>query len=281
MNLIDVHCHLNHALYKDDLDTVIKRAKEAGVKIIVCSGVNPPGNRQVLELAQKYPEIVKACLGIYPIDALGLSEGETGLPKQTVAINLKEEFEFIRKNKDKIVGIGEIGMDFHWDAEHHAQQEENFRKILQFAISLKKPVVIHSRKAEKECIDVLEQEIKNKLDLCWSPNLKCVRDKEIPVVMHCFSGNKKLIQRAAALGYYFSIPANIIKLQHFQMLVEMVDIKQLLTETDGPWLSPYANQKNESAFVVEAVKKIAELKKLNMKEVAEIIWDNYEKVFGE
>ncbi len=266
MNLVDVHCHLNHALYKEDLDAVIKRAKEAGVKVIICSGVNPPGNRQVLEIAQKYPEIVKACLGIYPIDALGLSEGETGLPRQTVAINLEEEFEFIRKNKDKIVGVGEIGMDFHWDAEHHIQQEENFRKILQFAISIEKPVVIHSRKAEKECIDVLEQEIKN---------------KEILVVMHCFSGNKKLIQRAAALGFYFSIPANIIKLQHFQTLVEMVDLKQLLTETDGPWLGPYSHQKNESAFVIEAIKKIAEIKKLTEKEVADQIWQNYERVFGE
>lgn len=265
MNLVDVHCHLNHALYKEDLDAVIKRAKEAGVKVILCSGVNPPGNRQVLELAQKYPKIVKACLGIYPIDALGLSEGETGLPRQTVAINLKEEFEFIKKNKDKIIGIGEIGMDFHWDKEHHAQQEENFRKIIRFAIELKQPIVIHSRKAEKECIDVLEQEIKN---------------KDISVVMHCFSGNKKLIQRAAGLGYYFSIPANIIKLQHFQTLVEMVDLKQLLTETDGPWLSPYSQGHNEPAFVAEAIKKIAEIKKLTEKEVADQIWENYLAVFG-
>ncbi len=265
MNFVDVHCHLNHALYKDDLDAVIKRAKEAGVKVIVCSGVNPPGNRQVLELAQKYPEMVKACLGIYPIDALGLSEGETGLPRQTVAIDLNQEFEFIRKNKDEIVGVGEIGMDFHWDTVHHAQQEENFRKILQFAISIQKPVVIHSRKAEKECIDVLEQEIKN---------------KEIPVIMHCFSGNKKLIQRAAALGYHFSIPANIIKLQHFQTLVEMVDLKLLLTETDGPWLSPYSEGHNQPAFVIEAIKKIAEIKKLTEKEVAEQIWENYLTVFN-
>ncbi len=264
MNLVDVHCHLNHALYKDELDAVIKRAKDAGVKVIVCSGVNPPGNRQALELAQKYPEIVKACLGIYPIDALGLSEGETGLARQTVAINLEEEFEFIRKNKDKIVGVGEIGMDFHWDTEYHAQQEENFRKILQFAISIKKPVVIHSRKAEKECIDVLEQEIKG---------------GEIPVVMHCFSGNKKSIQRGAALGYYFSIPANIIKLQHFQTLVELVDLNQLLTETDGPWLSPYAHQKNEPGFVIEAIKKIAEIKKLSVEETTKIIWENYERIF--
>jgi len=264
MNLVDVHCHLNHELYKKELEAVLERARKVGIKRIVCSGVNPECNREVLELAHKYPEMVKACLGIYPIDAIGLSEGETGLPKHSGKINLPEEFEFIRKNKDHLVGIGEIGMDFHWDQDFHAEQEEIFRKILRFALELKKPVVIHSRKAEKECIDILEQEIKN---------------KEIPVVMHCFSGNKKLIQRAAALGHYFSIPASINKLQHFQTLVSLVDLKQLLTETDGPWLCPYPTGHSESAFVVEAIKKISEIKKVSEKEVADIIWHNYLGVF--
>ncbi len=263
MNLIDVHCHLTHELFKNELDSFISRAKEAGLKAIVVSGVNPPNNQEVLKLAEKYP-LLKPSLGIYPIDALGLSEGETGLARQTVPINLEEEFAFIKKNKDKIVSIGEIGMDFHWDKDHHQKQEENFRRIIRFAISIKKPIVIHSRKAEKECIDVLEQEIKN---------------KEINVIMHCFSGNKKLIQRASSLGHYFSIPANIIKLQHFQTLVEMVPITQLFTETDAPWLSPYPNQINEPAFVLESLKKIAEIKKISLETAAELIWENYEKIF--
>ncbi|MFA6460656.1 MAG: TatD family hydrolase [Candidatus Woesearchaeota archaeon] len=264
MNLVDVHCHLNHELYKKELDAVLERARKVGVKAIVCSGVNPPANREVLELARKYPDIVKACLGIFPIDAIGLSEGETGLPKHEGIINLEEEFAFIRAHKDEIVGIGEIGMDFNWDNDHHPQQEENFRRIIRFALELKKPVVIHSRKAEKECIDILEQEIKN---------------KEINVVMHCFSGNKKLIKRAADLGHYFSIPANINKLQHFQTLVGMVDIKQLLTETDGPWLCPYSQGHSESAFVLEGIKKIAEIKNVSMEEAAEQVWNNYQNVF--
>ena len=265
MNLVDVHCHLNHELYLKELDAVLERAKKAGIKAIVCSGVNPECNRQVIELARKHPPMVKACLGIYPIDAIGLSEGETGLPKHSGKIDLETEFEFIRKHQHEIVGIGEIGMDFHWDTEHHAEQEEIFRKIIRFALELKKPVVIHSRKAEKECIDIFEQEVKN---------------KEINIVMHCFSGNKKLIKRAADGGMYFSIPANINKLQHFQTLVEMVDIKQLLTETDGPWLCPYPQGHSEPAFVVEAIKKMAEIKKISEKEIADQIWKNYERVFG-
>ncbi|MBU0457479.1 MAG: TatD family hydrolase [Nanoarchaeota archaeon] len=263
MNLVDIHCHLNHQLFKDDLDEVIKRAKKAGVKAIIVSGVNPPANREVLKLAEK-DSIIKVSLGIYPIDALGLSEGETGLPRQIVPIDLEEEFKFIEKNEDKIVAVGEVGMDFHWDKEHHQQQEENFRKIIRFVKKIRKPIIIHSRKAEIECIDVLEEEVPN---------------KEIPIIMHCFSGNKKLIKRAADFGCYFSIPPIITKLQHFQTLTEIAPLTQLFTETDAPWLSPFKDKKNEPAFVIESIKKIAEIKGISQREVAEQIWKNYETVF--
>ena len=152
MNLIDVHCHLTHDQFKDKLDEVLLRAQKAGLKVIIVSGVNPQANREVLDLAKKHPKLIKASLGVYPIDALGLAAGDTGLPRQTEKINLEEELKFIEKNKDKIVSIGEIGMDFHWaDKEKtYAQQAENFRKIIRFAIKIKKPIVIHSMKAEEE-----------------------------------------------------------------------------------------------------------------------------------
>ncbi len=262
MNLVDVHCHLNHMQFQPDLNEVLDRAKKAGVKAIVVSGVNPSGNKEVQKLTEDYP-FIKWSYGIYPIDALGLSEGETGLPRQTVPINLDEEFAFIRKHQDKIVSIGEIGMDFHWDQFYHEKQEENFRKILRFALEIKKPVVIHSRKAEKECIDLLEREVGQK----------------IPVVMHCFSGKKSLIKRASELGYYFSIPPNIVNSESFQGLIKMVDLKQILTETDAPWLSPFKGQRNEPAFVMETIKKIAEIKGISVEETAKQIWENYERVF--
>jgi len=266
MKLVDVHCHLNHQEFKDELDEVLKRAEKAGLKAIVVSGVNPPANREVLELSKKYP-LIKASLGIYPIDALGLSEGETGLPQQMEKINLEEEFKFIEENKDKVISIGEVGMDFHWASKEqtYEQQAENFRKIIGFAKKIKKPLVIHSRKAEKECIEILGEEI---------------ADKEIPVVNHCFSGKKSVIKIARDLGHYFSIPPNIVKAQNFQGLVELVPLSQLLTETDAPWLSPYQDKNNEPAFVMETIKMIAKIKGISEEETAEQIWQNYQKVFG-
>ncbi len=265
MNLVDVHCHLNHKEFEGKLDEVLKNAEKAGVKAIVVSGVNTAANREVLELAKKHP-LIKASLGIYPIDALGLAEGETGLPRQTGKIDLDEEFKFMEEHKDEFVSIGEIGMDFHWADKEKTlkQQSDNFRRIIQFAKKIKKPIVIHSRKAEFECLDILEKEIPN---------------AEIAVDLHCFSGRKHLIKRAAALGYYFSIPPNIVKAQNFQIAVEIVPLTQLLTETDAPWLSPFRDKINEPAYVTETIKKIAEIKGLSVEEVADQIWKNFEKVF--
>ena len=267
MNLIDVHCHLNHELFKNDIDEVLNRARTAGIKRILISGVNPAANKAVLEFIKKDPALLKASLGIYPIDALGLQPDATGLPYHSGPINLEEEFQFIKQNLKHVTAIGEVGMDFHWASKEETlnQQAENFRKIIRFTISIKKPIVIHSRKAELECINILAEEIRN---------------QEIPVINHCFSGKKAIIKQAAELGHYFSIPPNIIKSSQFQELVKIVDIKQLLTETDSPWLGPFKEQKNEPANVIESIKKIAEIKGLSGEETASIIWENYERVFG-
>jgi len=221
----------------------------------------------VLEFAKK-SDLIKVSLGIHPIDAIGLvdPDGETGLPRQTVPINLAKELKFIEEKKDEIIAIGEIGMDFHWaDKEKTlSQQTEIFRKILRLAIKVKKPVIIHAWKSEEECLNVLDEEIND----------------EIPVVLHCFGGRKSLINRAKEKGYYFSVPPSIIKASSFQSLVKKVDLKQLLTETDAPWQGPYKGENNEPAYVIETIKEIAKIKNLSEEDVADQIWQNYEKVFS-
>jgi TatD DNase family protein len=197
------------------------------------------------------------------LDLLGISKGDTGLPRQIEPINLEAELEFISQNRNKIVAIGEIGLDYFWDKNRHEDQKENFRRILSFAKQLGKPVIIHSRKAEKDCLDILESEISG----------------EIPVVLHCFSGGRDQVERAIQLGYYLSIPPNIVRQQQFQMVAELTPLTQILTETDSPWLSPFPDQKNEPAFVIETVKKIADIKRSTVERVAIQIWKNYEKVF--
>ncbi len=258
--LVDVHCHLDHKYLHDQLDAVIDRARKAGVKYILTSGVNVTSNRNALEIARKYPDIVKFSAGLYPIDLLGNVAVE-GLPRQVEPIDIDEEFKFITKHKEEVFAIGEVGLDAKYCADQMPKQKENLQKILAFVEKIKKPVILHTRKAEKDVLDMLESTTLKKVDL------------------HCFMGNKKLIQRAADLGYSFSIPPVIVKLQHFQMLVEMVNIKQILTETDAPYLSPHSDRQNEPAFVRETMKMIAKIKKITEEEAERNIFTNFQTMF--
>ncbi len=262
MILVDDHCHLMHKAYTD-LDKVIENAKKAGVKAIICSGVNPPTNKEALEIAKKYP-LVRASLGIYPVDALGIGQDvESGLSVHKGPIDLDKEFEFIKKNKDNIAAVGEVGLDYHWvkEAELQKKERENFARIIEFVEKLKKPIIVHTRKAEQDCIDMLT-----------SSNIKSV-------VLHCFEGRKSLIKRAADAGYIFSVPTSIARSQHFQILVEMASINQITTETDGPYLSPDGSFPNEPANVKVVIDKIAQIKKFEAEEVANNIWLNFQRIY--
>ncbi|MBW2995717.1 TatD family hydrolase, partial [Candidatus Woesearchaeota archaeon] len=239
MILVDIHAHLDHSRFRNDLYQVIDRAKDAGVKAIITSGVNSTTNRLILKIAEKY-DIVKASFGLYPIDALAaeLDSTETeDFVRDTQPIDVDAELEWVKENKDKCIAVGECGLDYKWVSGKEKEQQRIFQKVIDAVEKIDKPIIVHSRKAELDAVEMLE-----------SSNLK-------KVVMHCFSGKKSLIQRAADNGWSFSVPPVIVRLQHFQIMAEMVNISQLLTETDAPYLSPFPGQRNEPAFVIETIKK--------------------------
>ncbi|MBT3398236.1 TatD family hydrolase [archaeon] len=266
MKLIDIHAHLDNKRFEGDLDEIIERCRKKNV-VVITSGVNMATNRRVLEIAEKYPDIVKVSFGIYPLDALANEWGNgeaSGFVRDIEKFDVDEELAWIEENKDKCVAIGEIGLDYHWKEfqgdKEKEEQKKIFRKILKFAKKIDKTVVIHSRKAELEAIEILEDEKMEK------------------VVMHSFNGKKSLIRRVVENGWFFSVPPVITRLDHFKMLVEMVPIEQLLTETDAPYLSPVAGERNESANVAVTVKVIAEIKGISGEEVAEKIWENAKRL---
>ncbi|MBI1969264.1 TatD family hydrolase [Candidatus Woesearchaeota archaeon] len=257
---IDAHAHLDHPSFHEDVEQVIERAKKAGVGIIVANGVNPETNRRVLELAKKYA-IVKAALGIYPIEALQQEIKEGEYPLKPNVFDVNEEIDFIRKQKNHIVGIGECGLDDHHVQGKLESQKKVFEKMIGLAEQVKKPIIVHSRKAEQEVLDML------------------ISSRIKKVLLHCFSGNMKQVKQGEEEGYYFSIPANVTFSTHFQEMVKRININQLLTETDCPYLSPFKGQRNEPAFVVESTKKIAELKGFTLEETENNIMMNYKTLF--
>jgi len=255
--LVDVHAHLDHEMFAKDRDEVIERAKAAGVKIIIANGVDPETNGYVLLFAKKY-DIVKPALGIYPPDALQEEVNCGGYPLKMLPYDVDAELDKIEKAEP--IALGEVGLDYK-NCKDKEMQKQLFQKFIDLSKKLDIPLIVHSRKAESDVIDMLEASDAKK------------------VVLHCFSGKKSLIKRAADKGWSFSIPTNVVKSEHFQQMIKQVHISQLLTETDCPYLSPFPGQRNEPAFVIESLKKIAEIKGTTIEDTASNIFMNYQKLF--
>jgi TatD DNase family protein len=270
MKLIDIHAHLEHARFEKDLDKVIARFEKVGGEFVVNSGVNPETNKRALELSEKY-DVVKVSFGLYPIDALAkeIEAGEAeGFLRGIEEFDVDEELKWIEENADKCVAIGECGLDYNWKdfqtPEMKEKQKEVFRKVLKLAKKIDKPVIVHSRKAEADAIEILEKE-------GW---------KGKKVVMHSFNGKKALIRKCVENGWFFSVPPVITRLHHFTTLVGIVPLGQLLTETDSPYLSPVVGKRNEPANVSVTIEEIAKIKKLSEKEVGEQIFNNTAELFS-
>jgi TatD DNase family protein len=243
---IDSHCHLE--LLKD-IPAVIDRAKKAGVGIIVYNSVDFKTMRLALKLAEKYNQI-KVALGIYPIDMLKLSDRE-----------ITEQIDFIRKNKKRIIAVGEVGIDLKENNDFE-KQKRNFLKFANLAKELDLPIIIHSRNAEEKVIEILEKE-------------KCKK-----VIMHCFNGNFKLVDKIIKNKWTLTIPTNAVFSEHFQKIIEIVPISNLLCETDSPFLHPIKGKRdNEPANVLESYKTIAKIKKISLKKVEEKIEENFNLIF--
>ncbi|MBN1645442.1 TatD family hydrolase [Candidatus Woesearchaeota archaeon] len=255
MMLVDCHAHLDFEEFEKDFPGFIRRQEESGVKAIIANGVNPESNKKVLVLAEQY-KIIKPALGAYPTDMLKLNSQE-----------YPGALKFIEKNKDKIVAIGEVGLDF---SEQTSDNDINksiqiFRDILRLVKKIGKPVIIHSRKAEEKVFEILEHER---------------MDETKKVVLHCFCGKKKLVRLGKERGYYFTVPTNIGRNQQTRMIAEIIPLSHVLTETDSPYLHPDKTKfPNEPRNVAVTIKELAIIKKMDAEEVSQNVFMNYQRLF--
>ncbi len=257
---IDIHAHLDLCFYTDEqIVQVLKNAKDNNVGIIVANGLNKETNHHALTLAKKYPQI-KAALGMYPWEAMKDDVDAGYYKKESMEFSPDEEIEFIKKHKKDIVAIGEVGLDRKNEYKTN-KQVEIFKKLIELSKEIDKPLIVHSRKAEEEVINLLEQH------------------KAKKVIMHCFNGKKSLWPRIKDNRWYCSIPTNCVRNSHFQELIKFMPITQLFAETDSPFLSPFKDKRNEPAFVVETYKIIAQIKKMELKEVENALFQNYQQLF--
>ncbi len=247
MELVDVHAHLE-LIESSEIGVAVARAEEKGVKAIITNSVDAATIRKALQLQEEFG-IVKAALGLYPIDAIKMADSD-----------IDAELKFIEKNSGNFAAFGEIGLDYQ-ETDDRKMQQGIFEQQLLLAKKLGKPVIVHSRKAEKEVVETL---------------IRCDSRK---VILHAFHGSIRLVKAAVDSGFSFSIPSNVLRSSHFQKMAEVVPLQNLFTETDAPFLGPFAGGRSEPAYVEMGARKIAEIRKMSAEEVASQLYANYLEMF--
>jgi TatD DNase family protein len=247
--IIDTHAHICDSSFDADRGAVLERARQAGVSAIIAVGENISDARRNIELADQHP-MIRPATGLYPT-ILDPDQAE-------------EMCTFIRKERSRLVAIGEVGLDF-WVVKEESQKELQ-KEILKGFISLSKeldlPLNIHSRSAGRHAVALL------------------LRNGASRVQMHAFDGKASAALPAAEAGYFFSIPPSVVRSRQKQKLLKHLPLSCLLVETDSPVLGPEPKVRNEPTNVNISIKAIAELKDIAEEAVIEAIWENTLRLYG-
>ncbi|HZK43095.1 MAG TPA: TatD family hydrolase [Syntrophomonadaceae bacterium] len=251
--LIDTHAHLQDKAFKDDLDEVLKRAKEAEVDKIVCVAYDFESSQKAVELANKY-EHIYAVIGVHPHAAKRYTS-EMGAQLFDLA-------------KDpKVVAIGEMGLDYYRDLSPRDQQAKAFKEQIKLAQELYKPIVIHDRDAHQDVLDIIKKEKAGKNE----------------GIMHCYSGHVPLAIELMKQGFYISLagPLTFKNAKKTHEVAAKITLDKIVIETDCPYLTPepHRGKRNEPAYVREVAKKLAELRGKSIEEIGYITSLNAKKVF--
>ena len=246
--LVDTHIHLTDDAYLDILDEVIEEAR-GRFKSIIISGVDYKTSLDAIRLAERY-DFLYASIGLHPQEVKKL-----------------EDLDWIKElaKHEKVIAIGEIGLDYYWDEQYKDFQKELFIKQIKIANELKLPVVVHSRSAHQDTFDIL-------------------KTHKTKGVLHCYSGSVELAREYTKLGYYIGI-GGVVTFKNAKTIKEVVsdiDLKYLLTETDGPYLTPhpYRGKVNRPIYIEYVISEIARLKNKTKIEIEEKIYNNYLELFG-
>ncbi|MCG1009482.1 TatD family hydrolase [Salinicoccus sp. ID82-1] len=251
--LIDTHVHLNADQYDEDLEAVLGRAEEAGVEKMVVVGFDRKTIERTMDLIDRYANIY-GVIGWHPVDAVDCTDKD---------LKWIEELS----SHEKIVGIGETGLDYHWDKSPKDVQKEIFRKQIALAKRVKLPIIIHNREATRDCVDILKAEGAD----------------EIGGIMHAFSGTPDVADEVIDMNFHVSLggPVTFKNAQDPKDIAKHVPLDRLLVETDAPFLTPhpYRGKRNEPALVKLVAEKIAELREISYEDLAKQTTENAEALF--
>ena len=252
--MIDSHCHLDHEPLYANLDDIIRRSKQIGLKKILTISTNLKSFENIKKIIN-FDEMIYGSIGIHP--------------HETSKDQMKKEFIVENANKyKKIIGVGETGLDFYYENSKKDDQIKSFENHIEASIELNYPLIVHSRSAEDETFDILNN----------------YKNSNIKILMHCFTGSKEFAKKMMTLDAYFSASGiitfkNSIELQD---TFRTIDNDKILIETDSPFLAPMPmrGKKNEPSFIKYTLEKLAKLKSLTFNELEKITNDNFERLFS-
>lgn len=243
MELFDTHCHLEMPPLFGSASEIVERAQQAGVVGVVVSAIEPQFYPRAIDLMERFPSFVWVTLGLHP------PRTSPQLVRRCIAL--------MRQHADRIVGIGEVGLDYYWvkDSKQREYQQHAFVEFIKLAAELDLPIVVHSRDAENDAVAILR------------------REQATRVHLHCFN-NPDHVAEAAARKWFMSVPTSVVTRARMQRVAETMPLANMLLETDAPYLAPFPNQRNEPSNLPHAAAKIAELKATSPETVAKTTTDN-------
>ena len=252
--IFESHAHYDDEAFDEDRDSLLGSLKENGIEYVINVGANIRTTANTIVLAEKYPFIYGAA-GVHPSDTGELNE---------------ENFAWLRQQcaHPKIVAVGEIGLDYYWDEPDREIQKKWFDRQLQLAWEVQLPVIIHSREAAKDTLDIM----------------KAAHAQELEGVIHCFSYTKETAREYLDMGYFFGI-GGVVTFNNVKKLkeaVEYIPMENILLETDSPYLAPvpYRGKRNSSLNLPLVAKEIAQIKGIDYDEVVAVTEQNAKKLFG-
>ena len=253
--MIDSHCHLDQEPIYNNLENIIKRSKDVGIKKLLTICTTFESFVKIKELVQK-DDIIYGTYGIHPHEA------------KNYKVTSNKIVDEIKKN-EKIIGIGETGLDFYYNFSDKKDQIESFEEHIKASIELDVPLVIHSRNAENQILEIFNK----------------YRKHDLKILMHCFTGSKDFVKNLSDFNAYFSA-SGIITFKNsidLQETFKIIPLEKTLIETDSPYLAPVPNRgkKNEPSFVKYTAEKLAEIKGISFSDLIKITTSNFNKLFGQ
>ena len=252
--MIDSHCHLDHSPLFDDLDNVIKRSKEVGVEklLTICTTIK---SFEKIKLLVKHDDIIFGTYGIHPHEAKNDKVNSDTIIKEV-------------KNNDKIIGIGETGLDFYYNHSDKDDQITSFEEHIKASLELNIPLIVHSRNAEKDTLEIFSK----------------YKNTNLKILMHCFTGSKEFAKNLLSFGAYFSASGiltfkNSLELQE---TFKSIPLNRILIETDSPYLAPVPNRgkQNEPSYVKYTAQKLADIKNISNLDLIKNTTSNFNNLFN-